>query len=81
MKIAGQKLTVFTVTGSGDFPFDMLRYDACWPVDTESAQGLTYGPSLEDLQRHRTVTLCSYGPGVPTVRRWASYDWRAEVRR
>ena len=26
----------FTVTGKGVFPFDMLRYDRCYPVDNSS---------------------------------------------
>ncbi len=56
----------FTVEGRGDFPFDMLRYDCCWPARGEDAA------ALSDTGR-RTVTLLS--SQEPTRGRWSSFLW------
>ena len=67
----------FTVTGSGYFPVDMLRYDACFPrtsqdVSTMLKQG---GPNAEHMV-FRTVEMNSYQQ--PTLDRWASFGWKVE---
>ena len=69
--------TTFRVQGSGVFPFDMLRYDNCFPHSTEDAIRLDsydYTPP-----RNRVVTLCKYhelkNPRI-TEGRWRSFGWR-----
>lgn len=63
----------FTVEGSGSFPFDMLRYDQCWPK-SESPDSAT----LESMTRRGVrgpfrVTLVSLN--APTQGRWESFGW------
>ncbi len=64
----------FTVEGSGKFPTDMLRYDACWPVHEGEARRLAEGP---DDRERRTVTLkrAAVNDQGPTVERWRSFGW------
>lgn len=69
-----KQLHEFIVEGSGVFPFDMLRYDQCWPKSetTDSA-------AIERTTRHvysgdEKVTLV--GLGKPTEGRWNSFGWR-----
>ena len=61
------------VEGAGSFPFDMLRYDSCFPYEQEDSR------MLEDhhRERRRVVLLrrgVNDGPGE--TRRWASFGWR-----
>ena len=66
-------ITEFKVQGRGSFPLDMLRYDACWPVDGDSAVSLGHiGPGLDEV---RDVCLRSCRKGVPTAGRWISFGW------
>ncbi len=62
----------FTVSGHGDFPLDMLRYDRCWPRTSEDSALMEAGG-----QRH--VVLNRYTEGrhgpVATEGRWKSYNW------
>lgn len=66
----------FQVEGRGEFPFDMLRYNACWPKDPEDAAKIQ--PNYVEL---RTVTLCKFTDrdppdyGVLTPERWRSFLW------
>jgi hypothetical protein len=65
---AAQQAFTFTVEGPGNvtFPFDMLRYDLCWPKsETDSGMLTSDWP--------RTIEL--RGLKEPTVRRWASFGW------
>lgn len=66
-------VTEFEVEGTGTFPYDMLRYDQCAPVDSMGAVNI--GPSMTEL---RKVKLCRYGRlrNGPTVARWNSFGWR-----
>lgn len=63
----------FTVRGSGEFPYDMLRYDACWPYSEGHDS-----PHLSSPNGHgpRTVVLQTQNPHAPTVRRWESFTWK-----
>lgn len=68
----------FTVEGGGQFPYDMLRYDQCWPSsESHDSSKLMdpYGASGGDSTRRRVVleTDCASGP---TARRWESFNWR-----
>ena len=66
---AAQNAIEFTVTGRGMFPFDMLRYDLCWPASGGDAALLTYN----DPHGLRHIEL--KGLKVPTPGRWASFGW------
>lgn len=72
----------FTVEGSGEFPFDMLRYDECFPRHESEARGLarTYANGKADINRH-TVELVSRGRArhwLPNVGRWRSFGWEVK---
>lgn len=65
----------FQVRGGGQFPFDMLRYDSCYPAsETDSA-------ALEHHRREkRRVTLLASIPNPQSVyfpdrARWGSFGW------
>ena len=68
---AAQNAITFTVTGRGNFPHDMLRYDICWPAHEGESNKLTKtsGP----LEEARTITL--RGLTGPTFARWRSFNW------
>lgn len=59
--------TTIEVTGAGRFPFDMLRYDNCVPVQ----------PTLMEGRESRVIKLRRFSPdGTPaTVGRWNSFGW------
>jgi hypothetical protein len=64
--------TIFTVEGRGPFPFDMLRYDQCWPVSEghdSPKLGGDYGAEL------RRVVLKTNANMAPTPARWDSFCW------
>jgi hypothetical protein len=64
----------YFVSGSGDFPFDMLRYDAAWPVDSTDAYNIgVHYPQDEAFKIVRSIRLRSYKP--PTIARWSSFTW------
>lgn len=72
-----QKLTIdqkpkyvfdYWVTGRSAFPFDMLRYDSCWPAGPEDAMKL-----VDEDRAERSIHLRSYR--APTIDRWASFVW------
>lgn len=66
--------TTFTATGEGSFPIDMLRYDQCFPADSEGVDALMHGGSvvrLALLHPTRTVRL--------TPDRWESFGWHITV--
>jgi hypothetical protein len=62
-----KQIYTYTVTGSGIFPTDMLRYDRSSPRTTEDAVNIM----RQDL---RSVELRSFHS--PTADRWASFGWR-----
>lgn len=62
----------YYVTGRGQFAWDMLRYDACWPADSAAAAMLA--DSITDGGRGmRSIKMRSYRP--PTIERWTSFLW------
>jgi hypothetical protein len=61
---------VFTVTGRGEFPFDMLRYDQCYPVGPTDAAMLAY----DNRKKTREITLARRR-NLPAVQRWVSFGW------
>ena len=64
---------LFRVEGTGTFPFDMLRYDACWPARGTDVINLawasSWSPVILLLQSHRK----------PTADRWASFGWTVDI--
>jgi len=70
--------TDFEVTGHGWFPYDMLRYDQCYPIDTASAQSmevaedLRYSPTLRIIKLR---AIHSSKQWEPTAARWNSFGW------
>jgi len=65
----------FYVTGTGMFPFDMLRYDACWPASSSDASKMEDSTwSAPDRKSGpRSIMMRSYC--APTVDRWSSFTW------
>lgn len=61
----------FVVEGRGEFPFDMLRYDRCWPASGRDAAMLATDGGGHDRRR---VELRS-ADGQVTVARWNSFLW------
>jgi hypothetical protein len=61
----------FMVKGDGYFPYDMLRYDACWPSTSDDVINLGLGEK-------RKVTLTTIGnkDRKPTFARWESFGWK-----
>jgi hypothetical protein len=61
------------VVGSGPFPFDMLRYDACFPGDESNSRELGHG----HYNHNRVVVVAKYTqqPGNWTPDRWKSFGW------
>ncbi len=65
-----QKLRTYTVTGHGEFPQDMLRYDSAWASRSADAGAIedSYNPNTP---RRWTLELPSYSE--PTIGRWNSF--------
>lgn len=72
----GIKKTVYewliVVEGRGDFPFDMLRYNSCFPLEETDAN------RIERSTERRRIVLCRRSanddPGTPA--RWESFSWK-----
>ena len=68
----------FEVSGTGSFPFDMLRYDACFPA-REMKDSYQLVPTNEKAMLYkRTIRLCRYTEHkdrMPTLGRWKSFGW------
>ena len=71
---AEYRKTEIVVRGSGDFPFDMLRYDNACPLGSEDASAIA---NVDDTFVHRDVKLerFSYDGGKATTDRWRSFGW------
>src|SRR5882757_4313205 len=48
----------FVVEGSGRFPYDMLRYDQCWPMTSIDSAAMDYEPGETGRRR---ITLETFG--------------------
>ncbi len=73
MRMRTPRLWRYTVTGQGEFPFDMLRYDQSWPETSPDAAAIT-NPSAVPENPNRSVTLLTYNPR-PEFDRWRSFVW------
>jgi hypothetical protein len=75
-------VTYFEVTGTGNFPFDMLRYDTCFPARQEDTARFLEPErdkgAMKKFKSQRSIRLCalSHNPKwSPTFQRWASFGW------
>lgn len=69
-----RRLYSYFVTGRGIFPFDMMRYDRCWPATGEDAAKLEWEHINAERGRSlRSIRILSYKE--PTVDRWSSFTW------
>ena len=66
------KIVRYTVTGTGEFPMDMLRYDSSWPWGSEDAHTM----GAVEWRSRRIVKLA--GLRV-TAARWASFGWHVDM--
>lgn len=66
------KVYRYDVSGRGTFPVDMLRYDSCWPEDTNSALKMAGCIASRSLE---TTTVRIRSHNAPTVGRWNSFGW------
>lgn len=69
-------LHVYEVSGSGEFPFDMLRYDTCWPGREAETHKLGLETQRLGSGRRQTRTVQIVGLKGPTLARWESFGWK-----
>lgn len=65
----------YYVSGTGSFPFDMLRFDSCWPAsgfDAAAMDDCSYA-KIDRRSGVRSIKLRSYR--APTIDRWSSFTW------
>lgn len=62
----------FFVRGSGPFPYDMLRYDRCYPAGPGDAAAI----KPTHLWDERTICLFTEARTI-TPDRWRSFGWSA----
>jgi len=75
--MAQVKIYCFTVVGSGSFPLDMLRYDACHPVSSTDAEKIGMQSNEgERFFKRRSIELA--GIRKPTEARWKSFLWTVD---
>lgn len=60
---------IYRVSGRGEVPRDMLRYDECWGVGRNDRKAIIE----TDAKGVRAITLI--GPRPPTTGRWESFGW------
>ena len=65
----------YIVTGAREFPYDMLRYDRCWPMTSSDVAKMF--PSAHG--EPRSILMCSYTQ--PTLARWSSFGWSCGVEK
>ena len=82
VKRIGNKMTywkqVIVVEGSGQFPFDMLRYDDCIPRHESEMHKLDFkmwDPTSREKRRIELTRFSANGE-PPTEERWRSFGWR-----
>lgn len=70
----------FQVRGAGIVPFDMLRYDCCFPnsegEDSAKLEAATFPGGKREAY---VVTLCRWSDRrdwQPTADRWRSFGWQ-----
>lgn len=64
----------FIVSGRGEFPIDMLRYDECFPADGASASIITSTLTGFNAPKAWEVKLRTARTFGPAVDRWDSFN-------
>lgn len=64
----------FTVLGKGNFPYDMLRFDRCYPADSGSA-GQIENRRTQELRHVCLITHDVRKNWLPEFERWKSFGW------
>ena len=65
-------VTVLVVVGSGEFPFDMLRYDSACPLAEADSSAMG-----RDGARVVCLRMFSVSPDAAhAAKRWESFSWR-----
>jgi hypothetical protein len=69
---------VFQVEGAANFPFDMLRYDHCYPDSSEDATNLDRDdrPFTESRRTVKLRRIVQSKADAPTEARWRSFGWK-----
>jgi len=75
--------TKFSVNGNGEFPFDMLRYDGCYPRGDDDAHRIhntirTESNTPPKGSEREPIVLVHIGVRKhwePTAGRWSSFGW------
>lgn len=67
----------FVVTGRHEFPWDMLRYDRCWPAGEDQITEMAPYFRGERYRQMRQVKL--RGLNEPTDGRWESFGWIVSI--
>ena len=73
-----KSIITFTVSGNGDFPLDMLRYDSCFPLTTDDASNISRPRDERLSDTHRSVRLsipAECNRNYPSEGRWSSFGW------
>jgi hypothetical protein len=67
----------FAVEGVGEFPFDLLRRDQCWPATPDDARSMALHPASgdPDALRTRYVRLETAAMRSPSRGRWRARGW------
>lgn len=67
------KLEYAVAVGAGPFPFDMLRYDHCFPASESYSSEVGH----DHYEHDRVVIVAKYRhqPGNWTPARWKSFGW------
>ena len=69
--------TTYTVSGRGEFPLDMLRYDECgFATQADRAAALGELVPSTHVPGQRNIDMVSESGRRPTVARWESFGWK-----
>lgn len=74
--VSDQRIRIFLVEGEGDFPFDMLVCDQCWPQAAADAMEVGKRPLAESRNRlYRQVRLATTNEAGPNRMAWTERHW------
>ncbi len=68
----------FTVRGFGQFPFDMLRYDHCYPKSESEVWVMVEGHYAGEPKVMTLVMVGTTKDLTPTPARWRSFGWEVQ---
>lgn len=69
----GERFYRWKVSSKFPFPLDMLRFDRCFPSDSETATAIEESHSFDPPEGVITYTLEGTSRFGPTVARWDSF--------